>query len=256
MSMFWIGLALMIAGFVGIVICKKKQKTNPAAQGLAVVCLIFILIGAGMFLYNNFGDGEQKSLIANEARFASSRSAKVAAEVKKAFAGKNAVIIVNGGYDKEEISKAAYDALVEGLNGVNILATEELALDSNNPEPIEMQIDAKKYNGIFSKYANADIFVITSQMPQDIKEVEKFSVMRGGKAKVALLSSEAGEFGKYIQKGKVVAATLSKHDDKAIDPDTKAPSDLNAAFDIRYVLVTPANLKEVYGKYKDLFVGR
>ena len=36
MSMFWIGLALMIAGFVGIVICKKKQKTNPAAQGLTL----------------------------------------------------------------------------------------------------------------------------------------------------------------------------------------------------------------------------
>ncbi|MBO5760162.1 MAG: hypothetical protein J6S53_01310 [Lentisphaeria bacterium] len=254
--MFWIGLALMIAGFVGIVICKKKQKTNPAAQGLAVVCLIFILIGAGIFLYNNFGDGEQRSLIANEARFASSRYAKVAAEVKKAFAGKNAVIIVNAGYDKEEIAKTSYDALIEGLAGVNILATEVLAVDVNNPEPIEMQIDAKKYNSIFSKYANADIFVICSQMPQDIREVQKFTVLKGGKAKVALLASEAGEFGAYIQKGKVVAATLSKHDDKAIDPDTKAPSDLDKAFDIRYVLVTPANLKEVYGKYKSLFVNR
>ena len=254
--MFWIGLALMIAGFVGIVICKKKQKTNPAAQGLAVVCLIFILIGAGIFLYNNFGDGEQRSLIANEARFASSRYAKVAAEVKKAFAGKNAVIIVNAGYDKEEIAKTSYDALIEGLAGVNILATEVLAVDVNNPEPIEMQIDAKKYNSIFSKYANADIFVICSQMPQDIREVQKFTVLKGGKAKVALLASEAGEFGAYIKKGKVVAATLSKHDDKAIDPDTKAPSDLDKAFDIRYVLVTPANLKEVYGKYKSLFVNR
>ncbi|MBR2363689.1 MAG: hypothetical protein IKA79_00680 [Lentisphaeria bacterium] len=254
--MFVVYLALMIAGFVGIIACKKKQKTNPAAQGLAVVCLVLILIGAGGFLWDNFGGGEQAGLIANEARFASARYAKVASAVKSAFAGKNAVIIVNSGYDKEEISKAAHDALVEGLDGVTIVATEELALDPNNPEPVEMQITAKKYNDIFSKYSNADVFVICSQMPQDPVEVKKFSVLKGGKAKIALLSSEAGEFGSFIQKGKIVAATLSKHDEKAIDPDTKAPSDLNAAFDIRYVLVTPANLKEVYGKYKDLFVNR
>lgn len=254
--MFWIYLVLMIAGFVGIVACKKKQKTNPAAQGIAVVCLILILIGAAGFLYQNFGSGEQDALIANEARFASARSAKIAAEVKKAFAGKNVVIIVNNGYDKEDISKASYDALVEGLAGVNILATEILPIDQNNPEPVEVQITAKKYNDIFSKYSSADVFVITSQMPQDIAEVNKFSVLRGGKAKLALLSSEAGEFGRYIQRGKVIAATLSKSDEKAIDPDTKAPSDLNAAFDIRYVLVTPGNLKEVYPKYKTLFVNR
>ena len=256
MSMFWVYLALMIAGFVGIIVCKKKQKTNPAAQGLAVICLIFILIGAGGFLYDTMGDGEQKGLIANEARFASARSAKVAAEVKNSFAGKNAVIIVNAGYDKEEIAKAAYDALIKGMEGVNILATEELVVDTDNPEPVEVQIDAKKYNDIFSKYSNADVFVITSQLPQDPAQVRNFSVFKGGKAKVAILSSEAGEFGRYLQKGQVVAATLSKNDEKAINPDTKAPSDLNAAFDIRYVLVTPANLKDVYKQYKDYFVNR
>lgn len=254
--MFWIYLVLMIIGFIGIIACKKKQKTNPSAQLLAFGCLILILAGASGFLYQNFGSGEQNALIANEARFAAARSAKVAAEVKKAFAGKNAVIIVSTGYDKEEISKASHNALVEGLDGVNVIATEVLTVDTENPEPVEMQITAKKYNDIFSKYSSADVFVITSQMPQDFAEIGKFSVLRGGKAKLALLSSEAGEFGRYIQKGKVIAATLSKHDDKAIDPDTKAPADLNAAFDIRYVLVTPANLKDVYGKYKDLFVNR
>ncbi|MBR2904663.1 MAG: hypothetical protein IKC08_02090, partial [Lentisphaeria bacterium] len=111
--MFWVYLILMIVGFIGIIICKKKQKTLAAAQGLAVVFFIPIIVGAIGFLYQNLGDGEQNALIANEARFAASRSAKVAAEVKNAFAGKNVVIIVNGGYDKEDISKAAYDALVK-----------------------------------------------------------------------------------------------------------------------------------------------
>ena len=254
--MLWISLILMVAGFVGIIVCKKKQKTNPAAQGIAVVCLILILAGAGGILYDNFGGGEQRTLIANEARFAAARSAKVAAEVKKAFNGKNAVILVNAGYEKEDISKATYDTLVKELAGVNILATEALAVDANNPEPMEVQLNAKKYNDIFAKYANADVFVILSQMPQDPVEVGKFSVLKGGKAKLALLSSEAGEFGRFIQSGKVVAATLSKNDQKAIDPDTKAPADLNAAFELRYVLVTPANLKDVAKKYKDLFVNR
>ena len=42
--MFWVYLFLMIAGFVGIIICKKKQKTFAAAQGLAVVCFIPIIM--------------------------------------------------------------------------------------------------------------------------------------------------------------------------------------------------------------------
>ena len=44
-------VALMIAGLVGIIVCQKKQKTNPNAQAVAFVFLIVILVGAGGMLH-------------------------------------------------------------------------------------------------------------------------------------------------------------------------------------------------------------
>lgn len=254
--MFWISLLLMIAGFVGIVICKKKQKTNPNAQALAFVFLVLILIGAGGFLYDNMGGGEEKSLLASEARFASAKSGKIAAEVKKIAAGKKVVIIIGSEHNTDEISKASLAAAEAALEGCTIVK-ELLPLEANSTEPMEMQVNDKIYNPIFDRHKDAAAFVIMAQLPMDRKMIARLSAFRSSsKAKIALVSGEAGEYGLYLQNQKVVAAALSKTDKAALDFDKKAPKDPEAAFNVRFVLVTPANLKEIYGKYKDQFVNR
>lgn len=252
--MFWISLLLMIAGFIGIIVCKKKQKTNPNAQALAFVFLILILIGAGGFLYDNLGGGEEKSLLASESRFAAAKSGKIAAEVKKIAAGKKVVVIIGTEHNTDEISKASLEAVKAALEGCTVV-TEVLPLNNNSEEPVEMQINEKIYNPIFSNHKDAAAFVLMAQMPMDPKQIARLSIFSSSsKAKVALVSAEASEYGRYLQNGKVVAAVLSKTDKEALDYEKKAPTEPEAAFNVRYVLVTPANLKEVYGKYKNLFV--
>ena len=51
--MMFLSIVLMVLGLIGIIVCQKKQKTNPNAQGLAVICLVVILVGAGMLLWTN-----------------------------------------------------------------------------------------------------------------------------------------------------------------------------------------------------------
>lgn len=249
--MFWISLLLMIVGLIGIIVCKKKQKTNPNAQALAFVFLVLILVGAGGFLYDNMGGGEEKALLASEARFASAKSGKIAAEVKKVAAGKKVVVIIGQEHQTDEISKASLAAVNAALEGCTVV-TEVLPVNPNSEEPMEMQVNEKIYNPIFSKHKDAGAFVLMAQLPMDPKQVARFSVWNS-KAKVAVISGEAGEYGRYIQSKKVVAIALSKTDKAAMDYEKPAPSEPEAAFNVRFVLVTPANLKEVYGKYKDQF---
>ena len=62
-----VSIALMVAGLIGIVVCQKKQKTNPNAQSLAFVFLIVILAGAGVMIYDTFtGEDRQIAQMAKE----------------------------------------------------------------------------------------------------------------------------------------------------------------------------------------------
>ena len=55
-----------------------------------------------------------------------------------------------------------------------------------------------------------------------------------------------------IKAGKVGAAVGMKTLKEA-DYEKSAPSDVKAAFDIRFVLITPANLEQIANDNKDLF---
>ena len=70
-------VALMIAGLAGMIVCQKKQKTNPNAQTIAFVFLVVILAGAGGMLYETGifgGDREMDRIMGNEIAFAKARS--------------------------------------------------------------------------------------------------------------------------------------------------------------------------------------
>ncbi len=40
-------IAIMIVAFIGMIVCAKKQKTNPNAKTIAILCLIVVVICAG-----------------------------------------------------------------------------------------------------------------------------------------------------------------------------------------------------------------
>ena len=76
---------------------------------------------------------------------------------------------------------------------------------------------------------------------------------RKGK-KVAIAGGSVYEYGPAIQ-GKMIVAAVTYKPDAEYD-DKSVPSNMEEAFNKRYLLVTPENLAEVATKYGELFKKR
>ena len=256
-------VALMIAGLVGIIACQKKQKTNPNAQTVAFLFLIVILVGAGGMLYETGifgGDREMEKIMSNEIAFAKARSKVLADYMGKTWKGQNAVIITEPTLEQNQISKAGVAELEAGLKagGINVTAVEALNLPRGNGEetvPMEVALNSKVYNEIFNKYKSANIFIITSQLPFDVKELQKLQCWKfdSKKARVVLMNGEIYNLKAAIAQGLVGAAIAMKTGPNAYDPEKAAPKAVQAAFDTRYILVTPQNVKQIAESNKELF---
>ena len=74
MVVLWV--AVMAVGLIGMIVCSKKQKTNPAIQPVAILLFLVVLAGAVMLLKSMdvFGGGNA-SILESEMRFAESRGA-------------------------------------------------------------------------------------------------------------------------------------------------------------------------------------
>ena len=256
-------VALMIAGLIGIIVCQKKQKTNPNAQAIAFVFLVVILAGAGGMLYETGifgGDREMDRIMGNEIAYAKARSKVLADHIGKTWKGQSAVIITEPHIDQNKIAKAGLDAMQADLKaaGVDVTAVEALNIPegtAEEPVPMETALNAKVYNDIFNKYKNAGIFVIMSQLPLEDKELMKMACWKfdSKKTRIILVNGEIYKLKGAITQGIIGAAIAMKTGPSAYDPEKAAPKDVQAAFDTRFILVTPANVKSVAEKNSDLF---
>ena len=256
-------VALMIAGLAGMIVCQKKQKTNPNAQTIAFVFLVVILAGAGGMLYETGifgGDREMDRIMGNEIAFAKARSSVLSDYIGKTWKGQSAVIITEPNIDQNKIAKAGLDAMQESLKaaGVNVTAVEALKLPqgtAEEPVPMEVALNAKVYNDIFAKYKSANIFIIMSQLPFEAKELKNLACWKfdAKKARVILVNGEIYNLKGAIASGLVGAAIAMKSGPNAYDPEKAAPKDVQQAFDTRFILVTPQNVKDIAAKNGDLF---
>lgn len=257
-----IGIALMVVALIGIIWCQKKQKTNPNAQAFAFVFLILIIAGAGTVLWDQgiFGgeDREMNKIIKNETAYAAARSEVIGKYLVGKYAGKKAVIITEKDLENNKINKAAYDAMVKALNGIEVEATEVLntpETSPDNPMPMESLITAKLFNEIFNKYPNTNLFIIMTSLPFNTDEVQKLSIWKKDpkKTQAVIVNGEVYNLKRAIGAGYIAATAVMKNDSAAYDPERTAPSDPQKAFDVRYILVTPENVADVAKKNAGIF---
>ena len=257
-----ISVVLMVAGLVGMIVCQKKQKTNPNAQTLAFVFLVVILAGAGMMLYDTFTGGEREMdrIMGNEIAFTKARSKVLADYIGQTWKGQSAVIITEPNIEQNKIAKAGLDAMQENLKaaGVNVTAVEALNLPqgtAEEPVPMEVALNSKVYNEVFNKHKSANIFVIMSQLPFEAKELKNLACWKfdAKKTRIVLVNGEIYNMKGAIASGLVGAAIAMKSGPNAYDPEKPAPKDIQQAFDTRFILVTPKNVKDVAAKNADMF---
>lgn len=252
-------IAIMIAAFIGMIICAKKQKTNPNAKTFAILCLIVVVICAGKFLIDSGALGgmsrEMKEALASYERF-SEASAQAAGEyVSQKFGGQKAIIVASGGnaFDKQPNKLAGY--VKQYLTGVNA-EIKGLPYDppQNDPGMGEEYMQAKYFNKLFDENKDTKLFILTISLPFDPSQAAKIKLWgKKDGQKLVLINADVHYLYGEIKNGVVAAAVVMRPDLKQEDFEKNAPNNLKKAFEARYILITPQNVDAIAKQYSSLF---
>lgn len=259
--------AIIIVAAIGAMVGWSNSKKGATwGQPVTIVCAI-IAIGFGFYqaVAGSFGKGGSKKSQAREIEYQKVQTRKLGAYLKEKFAGKTAILVKDPNANE---TSPQIIGLKEGI-GDAITISEEVSPTppksarnvgpDGGPggpegmmEPMETWFTAKELDKIL-KGKKADLIITTIGLPSGLS-------VRGGKEfpipslkgkKVVLAGGSIYEHGRDIQAGAIVAAVSYKPN--AEYDEKPAPSDLDEAFNKRYVLVTNENLNEVIKQYPDLF---
>lgn len=253
-------VAIMIAAFIGMIICAKKQKTNPNAKTIAILCLIIVVVCAGKFLVDTGSFGgmsrEMKEALASYERF-SEASAQAAGElVSKKFGGKNVVVVASGGNAWERQPNKLVEYVKKYITGANV-TVKGLPYDvpaNDSGMMVEEYMNAKYFNQLFDENKDVDVFVMTLSLPYDPSQMAKIKLWnQKNPPKLVLINADVNFLGAEIKKGTIAGAVVMRPDLKQEDFEKNAPKDLKAAFEARYLLITPENIDMIAKKYPNLF---
>lgn len=242
--------AMMLLGLIGMIVCSKKQRTNPAMQPVAFVLFIVVVIGAIMLMTEMgvFGNSNS-SLLSNERAFYSSQGYKVGKFLAAENGGKKVLVLAEPGFEQNENIKLLVDQFKDGYGSDNVTVTT-LDIKNNNPEegmPLYMMMKAKDFDQVFEANPDAGIVVNLLGLPEDARRMKYWSMDKAKRPLFFMIGDFSGMvrgLPNLIEKGDLAGIVIANPSAKY---DVKAPGNMEEAFNIRYVLVSKDNVKE----YKD-----
>ncbi len=267
---------IMVLALIGMIICAKKQEMVPAAKPAAIACMGVIVACAGGILIKTgmFGDGGNTKLIANEMVYVKSAPYILGKYVGTKYPNSKILLFVDEGKNNIRQDEMISE-LKRGLGAsCEIVGTEcpkpivlppdgeELpATDAtSNPAfpsmemmvPIQELMTAESASEAISKYSGITMLITLVGFPRNFKDMDMwYEEDETKRLKVAVVNGEIYQLGPGIHSGQIVAAAT--YNPQAKFDESKAPSDPQAAFDKRYILVTPENVEETAQKYPGLF---
>ena len=110
--MIAVWVAVMVVGLIAMIVCSKKQKTNPAMQPVALGVFLVVIVAAVMLMIetNIFG-GSNSAIMESELAFLASRGHAAGAHLAKVAPGKKIVIVAEPNYDKSTYTKDLIEQL-------------------------------------------------------------------------------------------------------------------------------------------------
>ena len=241
--MYYVGIAVMVFGLVGLIVCAKKQRVNPAMQSVAIVFALIMFSGLGVALYDQMG-GNVQSEIENEQLFLYSRSASAGKCLKAVKPGAKVLFVTNPGWDKEEVRKEQVVKQVEAFKaayGSSDVVIDSIPLPPNydeNADAIEDVVTVKEFTALLAKNKDAQVIVTDIGLPE-----KSDRLFRDKNAPIVFLLSQGNIAGKALKNlfksGKVVGMVGYK---SKADYEVKADEDdLIKSFDVRYELIDGSN---------------
>ena len=227
---------------IGMIVCSKKQKTNPAMQPVAFVLFVVVVISAGLLLNEMNVFGTRDGLLENEMKFYASQGTKTGDYLKTTFPGKKVLLVADPGFEKNDNVKKLADALQAGYGGEVVTDTVQLpGNQADAPMPLYMMMKAADFDAMVDKHPDCGVIVTTVGLPQDanrLKFMKQSADKRPALFLMGLPSGPVPGIMAALQSGIITGLIISNPDAKY---DVPAPSDPMKAFDIRYVLVTKEN---------------
>jgi len=253
-----IGIVMAIC-FVGMIICAKKQHTNAIAKPLAIVLLLGVVVCTIMILTKNLGSGDTQALIANELKFAKASSYVLGQSLAKTMPGARVLLIVDEQNEMNKRQKILIDGLKEGFGSAITqitVKTPQIKKPKGAPEemmmPLMEMVKAADFNKLIKQNKSCNLIISMIGLPMDMGALSIWKSFEENPKKTPRLSILNGDISMLAPaiKSGIIPAVVTHNPDARYTEDP-APEDLQAAFDVRYLLITTKNVGEVAKKYKE-----
>ena len=247
---------LMMASFIGMIVCAKKQHDQPTAKPMAVVFMIIILIcGLGIFLkYGKSADPE--TYVQANLQFQKSSGYTLAQYLGKGLSGAQVLVILDKSNNDDPIQKALIKGIEKGFEDTDndiVYVTPNVKIPKIKGQPKKNIMDVTKANDInllLGKYPNCKILITLIGLPKDIQNlnlIKTFQLRPEKAVKIGFLNGGIENLPAYIKAGFISAATFP-------DPIKKynmqlPSSDMKETFDMQFLLITPQNVEMIAKKY-------
>lgn len=234
-----LGIILMVAGFIGVLVCAKLQKSNPAIQPVAILCALVMVGGLVVYGYSVFKGDDPAA--ASEI-YAKANGDGIGKYLKRTAGGKKVYLVVNPGAEKSPYVLNEKEAL-QKAGGTSV---EVITIDVP---------DSVRESGDLTGFLKADhidklvagdpaaVYVLDIGMPE--KGTPKcFSLPEDKRPTIFLTNSgmsDGKRLKKWIKDGKILGMLIgnpAKRDPK-FEPSLKK---LDETFNRQYVIVDKNNL--------------
>ncbi len=254
---------VMVVALIGMIICSKKQKTNPGAQPIAIALLIVVIISGVYMLYKgNILGNSTAGMIEAENHFYASQGYMFGKFIAKNIPGAKVLLVENENFSKSNRETGFIEALKEGMGNNNVKAVAITI--ANKPKrlkgmpegmpmpPPAVTMTSKDFDATLSANSSQNVVISVIGLPYDAAKMGLWKMPAAKRPKLILIGGDVMggsiKLAPAIEQGMVSAVvTISP---KAKFDDEGAPSAFEDAFKKRYILIDKANLKANAGSLR------
>ncbi len=244
--MVTIGIIMMIAGFVGVLVCAKLQRSNPSIQPVAMLCALVMLSGLGVYAYSILSGNSGSSGMEAGRIYYCSIADRAGSTMKKVAPGKKAIYVVDPAMLESETAKMALETFKKAYGSGDVeLTTIEVPSDySESGTDLFSFLEAKHIDALIAANPDAGVFIMDIGLPEKANRIKAFS-LAPDKRPVIFLTNMGPANGKVLKKllkeGKISGVVTGKSGKR--DPNYEPDEDkLAEAFDRLYVVIDKDNL--------------
>lgn len=259
-----IAVVFMAISLIGMIVCAKKQHTVAIAKPMAVILMIVVILCAVVILMKTgvLGDQGTQKIIANELVYAKAGYFMLGKQLAEKVPNAKVLLIVEKTRPNDDRTPALIQAFKDGAAGKLTIAASDTPTvtwpEGKQPKPEEIDmmpmnemLKAKDYNDVINKHPDCNLVVSFIGLPMDVEQLNIWDMAADKRPKLGLINCAYHNLKNAIKSDVVVAVV-------GINPTAKfdeqpAPKDPKAAFDRRYIMITPENVVQMADTYKNMF---